>query len=208
MASKRVLPMLVARPLRSSSTRHFSRLVTGNAPAAITRPAPRIILNPPFLHDQQPRNIRLNSSTTATASSFALPDPTFEQLKSYSQTPTPSRLLIDLREPTEQTISGKIPNSVTMPLNSNPDAVYMAPDDFYDAFGFEKPGSAGQVEEAKEDGKSGEEVDEVVFYCRVGVRSKVAMQMALGDGGWEGVKVSHYEPGMIGWEQKGGPIER
>lgn len=122
------------------------------------------------------------------------------QMKELISAPIPSRLLIDVREPAEVAQSGRIPGSVLMPINSNPDAVYLDPEDFEEEFGFEKPGQ-------KEDGTA-QGPDEVVFYCRIGVRSKVAMQQALGEGGWKGIKAGEYGGGMIEWAGKGGEVER
>lgn len=51
-------------------------------------------------------------------------------------------------------------------------------------------------------------VREVVFYCKVGVRSRAAMQMARGEGGWEGVGVGQWEGGWVEWEKEGGKVER
>lgn len=121
-------------------------------------------------------------------------------MKELISAPTPSRLLVDVREPAEVAQSGRIPGSVLMPINSNPDAVYLDPEDFEEEFGFEKPGF-------KEDGTP-QGPEEVVFYCRIGVRSKVAMQQALGEGGWKGIRAGEYGGGMIEWAGKGGEVER
>lgn len=51
-------------------------------------------------------------------------------------------------------------------------------------------------------------VQEVVFYCKAGVRSRAAMQMARGEGGWEGVGVGQWEGGWVEWEKEGGKVER
>lgn len=57
-------------------------------------------------------------------------------------------------------------------------------------------------------GEEGREVREVVFYCKAGVRSKAAMRMASGEGGWDGVSVGHWGGGWDEWEKKGGEVER
>lgn len=58
-------------------------------------------------------------------------------------------------------------------------------------------------------GEEGEgEVEEVVFYCKAGVRSRAAAQMAMGEGGWKGVKVGQWGGGWVEWEKMGGKVER
>ena len=54
----------------------------------------------------------------------------------------------------------------------------------------------------------GEAVKEVVFYCKAGVRSRFAAQMAAGDGGWKGVRVGEMGGGMDEWVGRGGGVER
>lgn len=51
----------------------------------------------------------------------------------------------------------------------------------------------------------GKGVEEVIFYCKAGVRSRAAATMARE---WEGVKIGQYTEGWVGWEKKGGGIER
>jgi rhodanese-related sulfurtransferase len=48
-------------------------------------------------------------------------------------------------------------------------------------------------------------VEEVIFYCKAGVRSRAAATMARE---WEGVKIGQYAEGWMGWEKKGGRVER
>ncbi len=64
------------------------------------------------------------------------------------------------------------------------------------------------VDEGMGDGEGGEGVQDVVFYCKAGVRSRAAMQMARGEGGWEGVGVGQWEGGWVEWEKEGGKVER
>lgn len=71
---------------------------------------------------------------------------------------------------------------------------------------------AAAEEEAETDGGmgdgEGEGVKEVVFFCKAGVRSRAAMQMALGEGGWRGVRVGQWGGGWVEWENRGGEVER
>ena len=148
-----------------------------------------------------------------------------------------------------------------MPITSNPDAIYLSEDDFYDRFGFWKPSfpsttspssSTSETNSASEEqeefdiekevgemaapGKAGftaghggadvaaqegvdtgaryagsgatdhgkGEVEEVVFYCKAGVRSRAAAQMAREEGGWAGVRVGGFDGGWVEWEREGG----
>lgn len=115
-----------------------------------------------------------------------------------------------------------------MPLTSHPDGIFLSPADFRARFGFAKPGSSSSSSSIKSSsasadltadsqegkppasgkGNADEEVEEVVFYCRAGVRSKTAATLAGGEGGWEGVRVGDLGGGWLEWEAKGGEVER
>lgn len=107
-----------------------------------------------------------------------------------------------------------------MPLTSNPDAFYLNEGDFFDRFGFAKPqrrraGGDGDGEgvgvgdgmsvEKEEEEKGKEGVEEVIFYCKAGVRSRAAARMARE---WGGVRIGDMTGGWMEWERKGGPVER
>lgn len=94
---------------------------------------------------------------------------------------------------------------------------------FYQRFGFVKPGgrrdapSTGVVKDAGEPGDakkaeegSGDEavVDEVLFYCRSGVRSKSASHMAALEIGWPNVQCGDMKGGWLEWAAKGGKVEK
>ena len=51
----------------------------------------------------------------------------------------------------------------------------------------------------------GEGVEEVVFYCKAGVRSRAAARMARE---WAGIRVGDMKGGWMEWEGKGGAVER
>lgn len=57
-------------------------------------------------------------------------------------------------------------------------------------------------------GGEGGGVQEVVFYCKAGVRSRAAARMAVGEGGWRGVKVGEMGGGWDEWSARGGEVER
>ena len=51
----------------------------------------------------------------------------------------------------------------------------------------------------------GEGVEEVIFYCKAGVRSRAAARMARE---WGGVRVGEMRGGWMEWEGRGGEVER
>lgn len=93
-----------------------------------------------------------------------------------------------MREPSEFA-AGHIPSALNMPITSNPEALFLAPEEFEDRFGFEKPDTKG---------------DEVVFYCKSGVRSGAAAKFAM-QSGYE--SVGEYKGSWLDWEKHGGPRE-
>lgn len=146
----------------------------------------------------------------------------------------------DVREPTELLTTGRIPTALSMPLNSNPNAIYLFPEAFRAKFGFDKPGlsspstssppsslpsspspsstsssssssspppEAGASTEDKEDPNE-EKVQEVIFYCLAGVRSKKAAELAASEDGWSGVRVGEWGGGWSEWEGRGGRVQR
>lgn len=90
----------------------------------------------------------------------------------------------DVREPAEYA-AGYIPTAINIPIKSQPDAMMLPGHEFEDRFGFEKP-SADK---------------EVVFYCKSGVRSSAAAQLAQ-QLGYQ--KVAEYRGSWLDWEKNGG----
>ena len=72
-----------------------------------------------------------------------------------------------------------------MPIASQPDAIFLAPEEFEDRFGFQKPAQN----------------KELVFYCKAGVRSSAAAQLALQHGY---TRVGEYRGSWLDWEKNGG----
>jgi rhodanese-related sulfurtransferase len=93
-------------------------------------------------------------------------------------------MLIDVREPHEYA-EGFIPTALNVPIQSQPDALFLSPEEFEDRFGFGKPGLD----------------KEVVFYCKAGVRSRAAAQLAR-QVGYE--SVGEYPGSWMDWVKKGG----
>jgi rhodanese-related sulfurtransferase len=96
--------------------------------------------------------------------------------------------IADVREPPEFA-AGAIPTALNLPISSQPDGLFLPPDEFEDRFGFPKP----------DVGK------EVVFYCKAGVRSAAAAQLAR-QGGFE--RVGEYNGSWLDWERNGGKVAR
>jgi len=105
----------------------------------------------------------------------------FEDVKSLATSPSRDRFLIDVREPGEYH-AGAIPTATNLPIVSSPEALSLPEDEFEDRFGTEKP---------KKD-------QEVVFYCKAGIRSNAAAQLALQEGYQ---KVGEYRGSWVDWEK-------
>ncbi|MCJ1223742.1 hypothetical protein MMC12_000385 [Toensbergia leucococca] len=112
------------------------------------------------------------------------------QVQQLTIRPSSTKILIDVRESSEVASTGRIPTSHNLPIATQPDGFFLPADEFEEKFGFPKP----------EDG------DEVVFYCKAGVRSRAAVGLAR-EAGWTAT-VGNYEGSWMDWESKGGKIEK
>ena len=74
---------------------------------------------------------------------------------------------------------------MNIPITSSPDAFFISAEEFEDRFGFERPAAD----------------KEVVFYCKAGVRSRAAAELAKG-AGWK--DVGEYPGSWMEWEKRGG----
>jgi rhodanese-related sulfurtransferase len=110
------------------------------------------------------------------------------QVQAHLSNPSTDRILIDTREPSELQATGTIPGSINIPITSKPDAFFISPEEFEDRMGFERPGKE----------------KEVVFYCKAGVRSRAAAELAR-QAGWE--RVGEYSGSWLDWEKRGGEKE-
>ncbi|GAB7334165.1 hypothetical protein MBLNU13_g06233t1 [Cladosporium sp. NU13] len=108
----------------------------------------------------------------------------FTQVKEFASSPSEDRLLIDVREPSEYE-AGFIPGAINIPVKSQPDAMFLPEEEFEDRFGFSKPAMD----------------KELVFYCKAGVRSAAAAQLAK-QFGYE--NVAEYKGSWMDWERNGG----
>ncbi|KAL1795636.1 hypothetical protein ACET3X_005860 [Alternaria dauci] len=109
----------------------------------------------------------------------------FDDVLHILETPSDSRLLIDVREPHEFE-KDTIPTSINIPVTSQPDALLLDEEEFQDRFGFQKPPK----------GK------EVVFFCKAGVRSSAAAGIARQAGY---TNVGEYRGSWLDWQKRGGP---
>ncbi|KAI2473102.1 Rhodanese-like protein [Annulohypoxylon bovei var. microspora] len=107
--------------------------------------------------------------------------------------PEPKVTIIDTREPAELEKTGRIPGALNIPMMSSPDCFHIPAAEFRDRFGFDRP------EPDPEDGA------QIVFYCKAGVRSRAAAEIAR-QAGWK--NVGEYPGSWIDWVQKGGDIQR
>ncbi|KAI1201387.1 Rhodanese-like domain-containing protein [Nemania serpens] len=117
------------------------------------------------------------------------PEPEPEPAPAQAQAEAPRAILIDVREPEELRETGRIPGALNVPLKSAPDSFHLSSEEFENRFGFARPGAD----------------DEVVFYCRAGVRSRAAAGLAR-EAGW--TRVGEYPGSWMEWAAKGGAVER
>ncbi|KAF1992176.1 Rhodanese-like protein, partial [Aulographum hederae CBS 113979] len=125
--------------------------------------------------------IRCHSSSSSTSKVYD-----YEGVKEIVSNPAESTLIIDVREPHEYE-QGFIPAALNIPIVSQPDALFLSPEEFEDKFGFQKPPIGKHV----------------VFYCKAGVRSSSAAQLAL-QAGYE--SVGEYRGSWLDWEKQGGQV--
>lgn len=116
----------------------------------------------------------------------------YEEIHDLTTNPEPSRILIDVREPSELLQTGRIPTAKSVPISSAPDAFFMSDEDFETKFGFPRP----------------TEKDEVIFYCKAGVRSRQAALLAGQARPMFGGKVGNYNGSWLDWEKNGGKVEK
>jgi rhodanese-related sulfurtransferase len=112
----------------------------------------------------------------------------FPDIQKLSENPSATTVLIDAREPSELTTTGTIPTSINIPITSQPDSFFITAEEFEDRFGFERPGKD----------------TEVVFYCKAGVRSRAAADLAR-QAGWQ--SIGEYAGSWLDWEKNGGVRE-
>ncbi|KAL4779614.1 Rhodanese-like domain-containing protein [Aspergillus varians] len=110
-------------------------------------------------------------------------------------TPQKNLILVDVREPAELNSTGVIPSAVAVPLASQPDALFLTPEEFETRFGYPKPGA---------DSDAG---GDIVFYCKAGVRARAAAQLAV-QAGYEPERIGVYNGSWLDWARNGGRVEK
>ncbi|KAE9410823.1 Rhodanese-like protein [Gymnopus androsaceus JB14] len=108
----------------------------------------------------------------------------FEDLKPKTENPTPNTWLIDVREP-DEVMQGMIPSAVNIPLTILPESLTASREKFREQFGFEKPSRN----------------EEVTFYCRSGVRSTSACDIAKRNGY---TNILNYKGSWLEWVKETG----
>lgn len=116
--------------------------------------------------------------------SSEIPIAKYEEIKVLSKNAT-KKLLVDVREPKELNETGRIPNSINIPLATVGEALSENTNDeqFQKKFGCKKP----------------DKDTEVIFYCKIGVRSLKAAQEAQ-QLGFSNVK--NYKGSWTEWAEK------
>ncbi|KAF2760627.1 Rhodanese-like protein [Pseudovirgaria hyperparasitica] len=179
-----------------STSRSALRFLPRAASAAARRPC---IVHPNALPQQAPPARRVSRVTVSlskqvdkprwySSSSGSSKVYDYEAVQELIKSPSVDRVLIDVREPAEYD-DGFIPTAINIPVKSAPDAIFMDPEEFEDKFGFQKPSPA----------------HELVFYCKAGVRSSSAAQLAR-QSGYE--KVGEYRGSWMDWVQRGGQTSK
>ncbi|KAF9036458.1 endoplasmic reticulum protein [Hymenopellis radicata] len=107
---------------------------------------------------------------------------TYEDLKPRTISPKPNGYIIDVREP-DEVAQGMIASAVNVPLTVLDKALLMKDAEFQEKFGFKKPNKN----------------QEVIFYCRSGMRSSTASDLAE-RAGYQ--NVLNYKGSWIDWVER------
>lgn len=123
--------------------------------------------------------------------------------ESPPSSPQKRLILVDVREPVEMSSTGVIPSAVAVPLSSQPDALFLTPEEFETRFGYPKPG----VPEASLDpSHGGAPAGDIVFYCKAGVRARMAAQIAV-QAGYDPERIGVYDGSWLDWAKNKGRVE-
>jgi len=113
---------------------------------------------------------------------------TFKEIETLSKSPE-DKYIIDVREPQELKDNGKIPNALNLPLSGLQETLKLSEQAFHDKFEFNKP----------------EKTKEVIFYCKAGVRSTNASQIAK-EAGY--TKIGNYKGSFDDWLASKGTVAK
>ncbi|KAF5506415.1 Thiosulfate sulfurtransferase RDL2 [Colletotrichum siamense] len=113
----------------------------------------------------------------------------FEQMEKLAKDGKPNVVIIDAREPGELVQTGCIPGAINIPVGTAPQSFHMTSEDFEDLHGFKRPGQD----------------QELIMYCKAGVRSRALASLAK-EAGWK--NVGEYPGSWLDWEKNGGPVQK
>ncbi|KAJ7597277.1 Rhodanese-like protein [Mycena floridula] len=108
----------------------------------------------------------------------------YEEMKQKTASPNLDTFIIDVRE-REEVVQGMLPSAVNLPLSVLANSLHLAPQDFRDKYGFDKPKSK----------------QEIIFYCRSGKRAATAGDIAKRSGF---SKIFNYKGSWLEWVEKEG----
>ncbi|KAK5175508.1 uncharacterized protein LTR77_000647 [Saxophila tyrrhenica] len=174
--------------LRRTATRVVFQDISRQYNASSTRPAFTIGPVQPAVHTRNRPVIAFHQLRYHSAPSSNSKVYDFGQIKELTEKPSSDRILIDVREPHEYE-EGYIPGAINIPIKSQPDAMFLPADEFEDRLGFSKPSQE----------------QEVVFYCKSGVRSSAAANLAQQIGY---SNVSEYRGSWMDWQKNGGAASK
>ncbi|KAF4836874.1 Thiosulfate sulfurtransferase RDL2 [Colletotrichum siamense] len=113
----------------------------------------------------------------------------FEQMEKLAKDGKPNVVIIDAREPGELVQTGCIPGAINIPVGTAPQSFHMTSEDFEDLHGFKRP----------------DQDQELIMYCKAGVRSRALASLAK-EAGWK--NVGEYPGSWLDWEKNGGPVQK
>ncbi|KAF5524477.1 putative thiosulfate sulfurtransferase [Colletotrichum aenigma] len=113
----------------------------------------------------------------------------FEQMEKLAKDGKPNVVIIDAREPGELVQTGCIPGAINIPVGTAPQSFHMTSEDFEDLHGFKRPGQD----------------QELIMYCKAGVRSRALASLAK-EAGWK--NIGEYPGSWLDWEKNGGPVQK
>lgn len=172
-------------PRSTRSVSSLPRVLRSSYPSTTIRPAVR---NFAILH-------RLREEQSSAPNPSGIPPPksyNYQDVVDLISKPSPTRILVDVREPSELLQTGRIPTAKSVPISSAPDAFFLNEEDFDTKFGFPRPS----------------EDMEVIFYCKSGVRSRQAALLAAQARPTFGGTIGNYAGSWVDWETNGGKVEK
>lgn len=108
----------------------------------------------------------------------------YEDIKKLVAKPDPSKVLVDVREPSE-VASVSLPHTINLPLKTAPGALSLSEEEFENVFHVAKPSNE----------------KELIFFCAAGIRAQAAEELARSYG-YE--KTGIWPGSMNEWVKKSG----